>query len=309
MPLTKSKNEKGERVSYLWHPFYIIESCAIIFIILHFKEGLTMHDIKQIIGVVFSVFIIFMLIGCGKQNAEKLKNDIRQLWVEEAWNKGNLNALDGFFASNYVYHNIPFPDMNSLDAYKQYITQNRTAYPDIKITLEDVIVEGDKVVAHGTYQGTQKGLSPTMGITTGKPVNFRWCTVSRMENGKYVESWAYVDYLGLRQQIGYTMLPPITETTFARVTITQSNLDKAEEAIKIYKENLVPEAKRQKGFHFIMSLSDFKTGKGLSISIWDSEADAIANEQSGYYNKQVDRFKAFYIAKPVREGYTVTVQE
>ena len=53
----------------------------------------------------------------------------------------------------------------------------------------------------------------------------------------------------------------------------------------------------------------FKTGKGLSIAIWDSEADAIANEQSGYYKEQVDRFKDFYIAKPIREGYLVTVQE
>jgi hypothetical protein len=57
-----------------------------------------------------------------------------------------------------------------------------------------------------------------------------------------------------------------------------------------------------------MLLSDFKTGKGISIGIWDSEADAIASEQSGWYKAQVDKFKDLFTAKPIREGYVVTVQ-
>jgi heme-degrading monooxygenase HmoA len=85
--------------------------------------------------------------------------------------------------------------------------------------------------------------------------------------------------------------------------------EKVSDTVKIYGERVVPNAKNQKGFRGIFLLSDFKTGKGLSIVIWDSEADAIANEQSGYYKEQVNRFKDFYTAKPVREGYTVTVQE
>jgi hypothetical protein len=58
-----------------------------------------------------------------------------------------------------------------------------------------------------------------------------------------------------------------------------------------------------------MALNDFKAGKAISISIWDGEADAIVNEQSGYYKTQVDRFKGMFTAPPVREGYVVTVQE
>jgi predicted ester cyclase/heme-degrading monooxygenase HmoA len=260
-----------------------------------------------ILIAIASVSLMAIVTGCGHHDTEKLKNEIRRAWVEEAWNKGNLSALDGLFSEDYVYHNIPFPDMNGLDAYKQFITQNRTGYPDIKITLEDVIVEGDQVVARGTYQGTQQGLSPTMGISTGKQVDFKWCTVSRLENGKYAETWAYVDYLGLRQQVGYAMIPPITGNTFARVTITQTKPEKREEAVAIYRDSVVPEAKKQKGFFSIISLSDFKTGKGISISIWDSEADAIANEQTGYYKEQVDKFKDLFTAKPIREGYTVSV--
>jgi heme-degrading monooxygenase HmoA len=71
----------------------------------------------------------------------------------------------------------------------------------------------------------------------------------------------------------------------------------------------VPEAKKQKGFHVIMYLNDFQTGKALSISIWDSEADNIANEQSGDYKTAVDKLKNLFTAKPFRERYKVTVQE
>lgn len=105
------------------------------------------------------------------------------------------------------------------------------------------------------------------------------------------------------------MIHPITVNTFARVTITQMKPEKVAEAVKIYGEIVVPDAKKQKGFRGIYLLSDFKTGKGFSIALWDSETDAIANEQSGYYKAQVDKFKDFLTAKPIREGYTVTVQE
>jgi SAM-dependent MidA family methyltransferase len=54
---------------------------------------------------------------------------------------------------------------------------------------------------------------------------------------------------------------------------------------------------------------DRKTGKGVSCSLWDSEEDAIANEQSGYYQEQVGRFKDFFTAPPVQEGYEVVVQD
>lgn len=273
-----------------------------------------MHSHKQIFGflltvIIFTAFVVFM-VGCGQQQAKiEKQKEIARLVIEEAWNKGNLDVMDEHYAPDYVYHQTPFPDIQGLDAYKQFITDNRTNYPDIRQAIDDIVVEGDKVVIRGTYQGTQEGTSPTLGISTGKRVDFKWCVVSRKVNGKTVEEWAYVDWLGFMQQIGYKMSPPITESTFARVTVTQMKPEKIAEAVKIYGESVVPDAKSQKGFRGIILLSDFKTGKGYSIAIWDSEAEAIANEQSGYYKSQVDKFKEMFTAKPIREGYKVTVQE
>jgi len=70
---------------------------------------------------------------------------------------------------------------------------------------------------------------------------------------------------------------------FARLTIVQVKIDKLDETRKIFEENVIPAAKSQKGYRGGYLLTDRKTGKGVSITLWDSEEDAIANEQSGYY--------------------------
>ena len=95
---------------------------------------------------------------------------------------------------------------------------------------------------------------------------------------------------------------------FARFTIVQVSVDKIDEVIKRYEDSVVSSAKPQKGFGGITLFTDRTTGKGYSISIWDSEEDAIANEQSGYYKEQVGKFAEYMTATPVQEGYEVAVQ-
>ena len=95
---------------------------------------------------------------------------------------------------------------------------------------------------------------------------------------------------------------------FARLTIVQVKIDKLDETIKIYEDNVVSAAKSQKGFQGAYLLTDRNTGKGISCTLWDSEEDAIANEQSGYYQEQIGKFKDVFAAPPVHEGYEVAVQ-
>jgi len=95
---------------------------------------------------------------------------------------------------------------------------------------------------------------------------------------------------------------------FARLTIVQVKSDKLDETIKLYEESVIPAGKLQKGYRGAYLLTDRKTGKGVSIAFWDSEEDAITNEQSGYYQEQLSKFKDFFTAPPVREGYEVSLQ-
>ncbi|RLC29039.1 hypothetical protein DRH13_06285 [Candidatus Woesebacteria bacterium] len=95
---------------------------------------------------------------------------------------------------------------------------------------------------------------------------------------------------------------------FARLTIAQGMINKLDESIKIYEDSIIPAAKSQKGFQGAYLLTDRNIGKFISCTLWDSEDDAFANEQSGYYQEQIDKLKDFLTAPPVREGYEVSVQ-
>ncbi len=94
----------------------------------------------------------------------------------------------------------------------------------------------------------------------------------------------------------------------ARVTIVQILPAKIDEAIGIYRDSVVPAAKQQKGFRVVYLLTDRKTGKGISITLWETEADMTAGENSGYYQQQLAKFKDIFTAPPVREAYEVSVQ-
>jgi heme-degrading monooxygenase HmoA len=95
---------------------------------------------------------------------------------------------------------------------------------------------------------------------------------------------------------------------FARFTIVQTKLDKLDETIKLYEDSVVPAAKSQKGYCGGYLFTDRKSGKGYSISLWDNEEDAIANENSGYYKKQVGKFADYFTAPPIQEGYEVSIK-
>ena len=94
---------------------------------------------------------------------------------------------------------------------------------------------------------------------------------------------------------------------FARLTIVQTKADKMDEAVKVSKESVVPAAKSQKGFVGARLLTE-PNGKGVFITFWDTEEDAIANEKSGYYQEQLAKFKDLFAAPPVHEGYEVSLQ-
>ena len=95
---------------------------------------------------------------------------------------------------------------------------------------------------------------------------------------------------------------------FARLSVVQVSIENVNRAIKIYKESVIPAAKSQKGFCEALLLTDRKTGKGIGLTLWENEEDAITNEQSGYYQEQLNKYKDIMTAPPVREGYEVSVQ-
>ena len=123
----------------------------------------------------------------------------------EALNNRNLAAVDEIFAAKYDGH-TPGAELNSPESVRQVLTVFFTAFPDLHITVEDLIAEGDKVVIRFTSTGTHQG--EYLGIAaTGKQVTGTGIAIYRIAGGKVVEEWAERDMLGLMQQVGAIPAP------------------------------------------------------------------------------------------------------
>jgi len=109
---------------------------------------------------------------------------------EELWNHtGNLDSAEELFVADQA------------EAAKQEAADFRRGFPDVISTIEDLIAEGDKVVARWRSRATHRG--DYMGIApSGKVVQFMGISLYRIEEGKIAESWTVEDQFGLMRQIG-----------------------------------------------------------------------------------------------------------
>jgi steroid delta-isomerase-like uncharacterized protein len=130
---------------------------------------------------------------------EANKSLIRRAF-EQGMNSRNLGVFDEIVAPHYVNHDMPAPKPGP-EGLKQVLLMFTEAFPDMQITLHDVIGEGETVMTRGSWKGTHKGAF--RGIpATGKAVDVKFMDAWRFENGKAVENWVQMDMLGLMQQLG-----------------------------------------------------------------------------------------------------------
>ena len=117
---------------------------------------------------------------------------------------GNLDDLDNYIAEDAVDHQAMPGQPQGLAGMKQWTSQMQKAFPDIKITLNRIIAHGDEMAAHFTMTGTQA--EPFMGMgSKGKAVNIQGVDWIRLENGKMVEHWGFIEEMKFMTQLG--MMP------------------------------------------------------------------------------------------------------
>jgi len=133
--------------------------------------------------------------------SEANKNAIRRL-IDEVWNRGNLAAADDLFDDNYLHHDAATPEGGrGAMGEKNRATLYRNAFADFRISIEDLMAEGETVTARwscrGTHKGELNGIAPT-----GKQIAVTGMSIARFSGGKMVEGWVNWDALGLLQQLG-----------------------------------------------------------------------------------------------------------
>ncbi len=116
--------------------------------------------------------------------------------------RGNLDLADELYAPDYVLHDPSLPeDLHGPEGLKQYAAMTLGAFPDARVTVEDQVAEGDKVVSRWTATGTQTG--ELMGIApTGRSIEISGITINRFSGGKIAEDWYQSEDLGMMQQLG-----------------------------------------------------------------------------------------------------------
>jgi predicted ester cyclase len=120
----------------------------------------------------------------------------------------NLNVADEILSPDFVWHGAlgPGEDQRGPEGTKEVASAVIGAFPDRRITHEDIIAEGDKVLIRWSLSGTHQG--ELMGIpATGRRVTVTGFDLFRIEGGKIVEMWQEADQLGMMQQLGVVPEP------------------------------------------------------------------------------------------------------
>ena len=142
-------------------------------------------------------------------SAESNKALARRL-LEEAFNAGNIDVVDELVTTDFVNHDAALPEaLVGPDAAKASIQGYRSAFPDLRLTIEEQIADDQGVATRWSAKGTHE--SDLMGVPpTGKQATVTGITIDRIVDGRIAETWTNWDTLGMLQQLGVV---PVLATT------------------------------------------------------------------------------------------------
>ena len=124
---------------------------------------------------------------------------IRRLF-SEVWHEGNVAVVDELVAPDAVVYQSDFTAAPGPEAYREAVVLLHTAFPDLQITIEDLVGCRDRVVVRWTLRGTHQG---PFGVLppTGTAVTMTRVSLFRLADGKVVEEWCGGDVMGLAEQL------------------------------------------------------------------------------------------------------------
>jgi predicted ester cyclase len=123
--------------------------------------------------------------------------------IYEAINTGNLALLDKFVAPGYVEHSEGF---QGVEPFKQQVAAFRAAFPDLRVTIDDLMIDGDRFASRTTVTGTHSG--DLMGMpATGRHISVEAVDIGRIENGQARDRWGGLNMYSMLTQLGVIPAP------------------------------------------------------------------------------------------------------
>jgi len=129
-------------------------------------------------------------------NKELLRRFYKRVYVD--W---DMSLVDAVVAPRFISHDWPNGGPTGPRAFRQYYDAIRSAVPDARYEVDDLIAEGDRVVVRwrllGTHEGSFQGIAPT-----GRAIELKGIAIYRVDGGKLMERWVVSDLHGLLEDIG-----------------------------------------------------------------------------------------------------------
>jgi steroid delta-isomerase-like uncharacterized protein len=147
------------------------------------------------------VAMIATFVGCASSSSRsKARNSaILESVFSEVWSKGNVDLIDQLYAPGFIGH-FPGETFRGREGIRSHVIAHRKAFPDWTETIQDTIIERDKIVARFTSQGTNLG--EFLGKPpTGNHIKISEVAIFKIEDGMIVEQWVYPDMLSMQQQL------------------------------------------------------------------------------------------------------------
>jgi steroid delta-isomerase-like uncharacterized protein len=132
--------------------------------------------------------------------ADRNKAVVRR-FIEEVQNQKNWESYDELNASDFVNLSAPPGVPSDKEGGKIFLASFLNAFPDCRVTIDDMIAEGDRVATKKTFTGTHtvelSGIPPT-----GRRVTIQYVDILRLRDGQIVEHWLSMDQMSFMQQLG-----------------------------------------------------------------------------------------------------------
>lgn len=168
---------------------------------------------KKLLMIISLVILLCFSLSCQNQVDEGITKEEATAITDQIlkiWNEGDLALADELYDPGYVRHHPTPSDKASLDDFRNTVISNRTVFPDYKLTFDEIIVNGDRIVVFAAVTGTNT--APLEEVpATGKNIHMSGIYIYLIANGKIAEEWTYFNLLSYYQQLGYTLSPPYEE--------------------------------------------------------------------------------------------------
>jgi len=165
---------------------------------------------KNFCRVITLILLLCLILACGDQASEQIAEEEAKAITDQValfWNGGDLSLADELYLPGYVRHHPTPSDAASLDDLKETVIANRTLFPDYKLVIDDMVLEGDRLIVFASVTGAN---TASLGeqAATGKSIQMNGIYVLRIAEGKIAEEWTYFNLLSYYQQLGYSLSPP-----------------------------------------------------------------------------------------------------